>query len=87
MKIFENVWFLKGCAIIGYTVAVSMGCDQCGKECKSACGTRHFRSCCFNYVRKRSSPPMRISSNHINDDLSKQQSPLNPSEFEVSKIL
>ncbi|XP_055852222.1 trissin [Episyrphus balteatus] len=29
-------------------------CDSCGNECASACGTKHFRSCCFNYLRKRS---------------------------------
>ncbi|XP_016952464.1 trissin [Drosophila biarmipes] len=31
-------------------------CDTCGKECASACGTKHFRTCCFNYLRKRSGP-------------------------------
>lgn len=29
-------------------------------ECASACGTRHFRTCCFNYLRKRSNiPPLQ----------------------------
>ncbi|XP_053680439.1 uncharacterized protein LOC128731352 [Anopheles nili] len=36
---------------------VALSCDSCGRECASACGTRHFRTCCFNYLRKRSSPP------------------------------
>ncbi|EDX12806.1 GD20345, partial [Drosophila simulans] len=39
-------------------------CDTCGKECASACGTKHFRTCCFNYLRKRSDPDaLRQSSN------------------------
>lgn len=29
-------------------------CGSCGAECQSACGTRHFRTCCFNYMKKRS---------------------------------
>lgn len=40
----------------GATLPVTLSCDSCGKECASACGTRHFRSCCFNYLRKRSGP-------------------------------
>lgn len=37
--------------------AEAIACDSCGRECASACGTRHFRTCCFNYLRKRSSIP------------------------------
>lgn len=37
------------CAIQG-----AHSCDSCGRECAAACGTRHFRTCCFNYLRKRS---------------------------------
>lgn len=33
-------------------------CTSCGSECESACGTRHFRTCCFNYLKKRSQPEM-----------------------------
>ncbi|XP_046396440.1 uncharacterized protein LOC124163523 [Ischnura elegans] len=39
----------------------SSACDSCGRECASACGTRSFRTCCFNYLRKRSPPPMEIA--------------------------
>ncbi|XP_030371423.1 trissin [Scaptodrosophila lebanonensis] len=40
-------------------------CDSCGKECASACGTKHFRTCCFNYLRKRTDPDaaLQLSSN------------------------
>ncbi|KAI8124469.1 Trissin [Lucilia cuprina] len=31
-------------------------CDSCGNECANACGTKHFRTCCFNYLRKRTDP-------------------------------
>lgn len=30
-----------------------LSCDSCGRECTAACGTRQFRACCFNYLRKR----------------------------------
>ncbi|PSN38488.1 hypothetical protein C0J52_15868 [Blattella germanica] len=36
------------------TWSVGMSCNSCGSECQSACGTRNFRTCCFNYLRKRS---------------------------------
>lgn len=39
-----------------YTWSVALSCDSCGRECASACGTRNFRTCCFNYLRKRSGP-------------------------------
>ncbi|KAJ8705725.1 hypothetical protein PYW08_012771 [Mythimna loreyi] len=43
--------------LIGSTLwAASLSCDSCGSECASACGTRHFRSCCFNYLRKKRGP-------------------------------
>ncbi|XP_023937778.2 uncharacterized protein LOC112045720 [Bicyclus anynana] len=36
--------------------AASLSCDSCGSECAAACGTRHFRSCCFNYLRRKRGP-------------------------------
>lgn len=36
------------------TWSVALSCDSCGRECQAACGTRNFRTCCFNYLRKRS---------------------------------
>ncbi|KAF2350156.1 hypothetical protein FHG87_019089 [Trinorchestia longiramus] len=30
-----------------------MSCSSCGSECQEACGTRHFRACCFNFQRRR----------------------------------
>ncbi|KAJ2937172.1 hypothetical protein O0L34_g19152 [Tuta absoluta] len=36
--------------------AAGISCDSCGSECASACGTRHFRSCCFNYLRRKRDP-------------------------------
>ncbi|XP_026744068.1 uncharacterized protein LOC113505519 [Trichoplusia ni] len=43
--------------LIGSTLwAASLSCDSCGSECASACGTRHFRSCCFNYLRRKRGP-------------------------------
>ncbi|EEB17027.1 conserved hypothetical protein [Pediculus humanus corporis] len=40
----------------------SGSCDSCGKECQSACGTRGFRACCLNYLKKRSSTPLSMGS-------------------------
>ncbi|KAL9703190.1 hypothetical protein quinque_006708 [Culex quinquefasciatus] len=46
--------------------SAALSCDSCGRECASACGTRHFRTCCFNYLRKRSStPPLAPPRNTI----------------------
>ncbi|KAJ8942680.1 hypothetical protein NQ314_010002 [Rhamnusium bicolor] len=42
----QNFWVMWGEA---------QSCNSCGSECQSACGTRHFRTCCFNYLKKRSS--------------------------------
>ncbi|KAI9579856.1 trissin [Glossina fuscipes fuscipes] len=38
--------------------SLSIPCDSCGNECANACGTKHFRTCCFNYLRKRSDPEL-----------------------------
>ncbi|PZC71907.1 hypothetical protein B5X24_HaOG212278 [Helicoverpa armigera] len=34
------------------------GCDSCGQECAPACGTRRFRACCFNYLRRKRGPEL-----------------------------
>ncbi|KAJ8919105.1 hypothetical protein NQ315_012090 [Exocentrus adspersus] len=39
--------------ILGVVWGEAQSCNSCGSECQSACGTRHFRTCCFNYLRKR----------------------------------
>ncbi|CAD1475787.1 unnamed protein product, partial [Heterotrigona itama] len=31
----------------------TLSCEQCGKECAEKCGTRQFRACCFNNMKKR----------------------------------
>ncbi|CAH2100978.1 unnamed protein product [Euphydryas editha] len=41
---------------IGTLLAASMSCKSCGPECAPACGTRHFRTCCFNYLRRKRGP-------------------------------
>ncbi|KAJ8980092.1 hypothetical protein NQ317_008553 [Molorchus minor] len=40
--------------ILGVIWCEAQSCGSCGSECQSACGTRHFRTCCFNYLKKRS---------------------------------
>lgn len=46
----------------GVVWSQAQSCDSCGSECKLACGTKHFRSCCFNYIKKRTSnPPLPIA--------------------------
>lgn len=42
-----------------------MSCDSCGRECTAACGTRQFRACCFNYLRKRGGAP--TAADGVND--------------------
>uniref|UniRef100_A0A182NYC3 Trissin n=1 Tax=Anopheles dirus TaxID=7168 RepID=A0A182NYC3_9DIPT len=55
------VSIILGCCVlwVACSFPVALSCDSCGRECASACGTRHFRTCCFNYLRKRSSTPPR----------------------------
>lgn len=49
------------CYVLGVVWGEVQSCISCGSECESACGTRHFRTCCFNYLRKRSQPEPFIS--------------------------
>ncbi|XP_067616307.1 uncharacterized protein Trissin isoform X2 [Eurosta solidaginis] len=46
-------------------------CDSCGNECTNACGTKNFRTCCFNYLRKRNDPNIMksISNQHLIDSI------------------
>jgi len=41
-------------------------CDSCGADCSTYCGSRAFRTCCFNYIKKKrsinGSPPPSILS-------------------------
>uniref|UniRef100_A0A1A9VBA5 Uncharacterized protein n=1 Tax=Glossina austeni TaxID=7395 RepID=A0A1A9VBA5_GLOAU len=50
------VWF--GIFFVQIFNSLSIPCDSCGNECANACGTKHFRTCCFNYLRKRSDPEL-----------------------------
>nr|XP_026494154.1 uncharacterized protein LOC113399276 [Vanessa tameamea] len=43
---------------VGKLLAAGRSCNSCGMECAPACGTRHFRSCCFNYLRRKRDPDM-----------------------------
>ncbi|XP_076672631.1 trissin-like [Andrena cerasifolii] len=36
-----------------WTFGEALSCDQCGRECADICGTRQFRACCFNNMKKR----------------------------------
>ncbi|XP_031766540.1 uncharacterized protein LOC113518667 isoform X2 [Galleria mellonella] len=62
--------------LIGSTLwAASLSCDSCGSECASACGTRHFRSCCFNYLRRKRGPEHFKLPMPINQDLKPESAP------------
>ncbi|CAG9570872.1 unnamed protein product [Danaus chrysippus] len=39
--------------LIVSALCINLSCNSCGIECAPACGTRRFRSCCFNYLRKK----------------------------------
>ncbi|CAD6214585.1 GSCOCG00004127001-RA-CDS [Cotesia congregata] len=45
------VIFIVVCAL--WNCGGILTCDQCGRECAPACGTRQFRACCYNNLRKR----------------------------------
>ncbi|CAK1554477.1 unnamed protein product [Leptosia nina] len=51
-----------------------ISCDSCGSECAAACGTRHFRSCCFNYLRKKR--PDNIKMRYYFNDGRRQELPV-----------
>ncbi|KAL1508953.1 hypothetical protein ABEB36_003767 [Hypothenemus hampei] len=52
--------------ILGVVWGEAETCNFCGSECQLACGTRHFRSCCFNYLKKRNNPePLTASLDPI----------------------
>lgn len=46
--------------LIGMLYASSMSCGSCGTECASSCGSRRFRACCFNYLRKKRGPDTHL---------------------------
>ncbi|CAL4140776.1 unnamed protein product, partial [Meganyctiphanes norvegica] len=53
MGVYSTAW-----ACVSGSWALSSGevsCGSCGYECQSACGTRNFRACCFNFQRRRRS--------------------------------
>ncbi|XP_030753078.1 U-scoloptoxin(20)-Cw1a [Sitophilus oryzae] len=57
-----NKELLVALIILGVVWGEVETCNSCGSECQSACGTRHFRTCCFNYLKKRSNPePFALS--------------------------
>lgn len=67
MKSIVVVLFVVFC--LTFNTTFSLSCDSCGSECQRACGTRHFRTCCFNYVRKRSNSFHPYALNRLNYDL------------------
>lgn len=43
------------------SVVWANSCGACGKECEKSCGTKFFKSCCHNYLRKRADLPEMLS--------------------------
>ncbi|XP_011162148.1 uncharacterized protein LOC105197468 [Solenopsis invicta] len=55
-KEMNHPWVLLFFAVcVLWTLGETGPCDLCGRECANICGTRQFRACCFNNVRKRHS--------------------------------
>lgn len=48
-----KITLLVSVMLFSMVCAASMSCDSCGKECEASCGSRRFRACCFNYLRKK----------------------------------
>lgn len=67
MKSLPAIFLFVFCVIV-LDSTLAMSCEQCGTECARACGTRHFRTCCFNYVRKRASNFHPYALNRMNYD-------------------
>ncbi|GBP12495.1 Trissin [Eumeta japonica] len=75
---------LKIAVLVSLAVLVSevwagrMSCQSCGRECVSACGTRYFRSCCFNYLRKKRTETFdayKTSDKGIREELESGENP------------
>ena len=67
----------------------ALNCNSCGRDCSAVCGTRQFRSCCFNYIRKRSSEPSSRSllrSNELRSAGSSSSSSGGPSLVSVASL-
>ncbi|GJQ77061.1 hypothetical protein Trydic_g23632 [Trypoxylus dichotomus] len=57
----KNLFFLF--VIIGIAVSKEIetrSCKSCGAECESACRTLYYRTCCLNYIKKRSMSEMSL---------------------------
>ncbi|KAG6461190.1 uncharacterized protein LOC115450768 [Manduca sexta] len=51
--------FIVSIMILGTLICAhyhNVNCNSCGDECKRACGTRQFKVCCYNYLRKKRVP-------------------------------
>jgi len=44
-------------SVLSETTQLIQQCTSCGPECESSCGSRNFRTCCYNYLKKRSGAP------------------------------
>ncbi|CAH2101012.1 unnamed protein product [Euphydryas editha] len=53
----------------GSLLASHQSCFTCGHECAPACGTRRYRLCCFNYLRKKRGPDMMQILYKYDEDL------------------
>ncbi|XP_017778793.1 PREDICTED: uncharacterized protein LOC108564304 [Nicrophorus vespilloides] len=78
MKVFILIFIL----VVGAMASRELrSCNSCGMECENACGTRNFKTCCFNYMKKRSdlSEPLPLAldpSLRLELWLAKSRSPL-----------
>ena len=56
-------------------------CDDCGTRCKLLCGTRRFRLCCVQYVKKKRTVDV------VNDAVDIPEQPHHISVFERRRQL
>ncbi|KAJ8705651.1 hypothetical protein PYW08_012697 [Mythimna loreyi] len=61
-------------------------CDSCGSECASACGTRRFRACCFNYLRRKRGPDAFKKIQWLAQDMQESQPKSEVPVFLVSNV-
>ncbi len=60
-------------------------CDSCGPECSVMCGSRTFRVCCYNYIKKRSAPwPGTAGSNGATGENSEDENQDNKSTNQLT---
>ncbi|XP_045120428.1 uncharacterized protein LOC123509892 isoform X3 [Portunus trituberculatus] len=65
MQIYLAMVLAAWAVVVGTCSSSTVSCDSCGPECQTACGTKNFRACCFNFLRRRRSYSLPVRSQGV----------------------